>query len=162
MKPWQADIISMLYEEALYFAPQRATKILNEGWASFTDYVMMARKGYVGLGQKTHDSGCVEYALHKMGVLGKKYSMNPYKIGFHLLLNIEERWNKGRFGSEWEDCKDIRKKKDWDLNLGLGKEKVFEVRKYYDDVTLLSEYFTQEFCDEHEFYEWKHYPNGEY
>jgi len=33
LKPWQADIISMLYEEAMYFAPQRQTKTLNEGWA---------------------------------------------------------------------------------------------------------------------------------
>ena len=33
LKPWQADIISMLYEEAMYFYPQRQTKVINEGWA---------------------------------------------------------------------------------------------------------------------------------
>ena len=29
LKPWQADIVAMLYEEAMYFAPQRLTKMLN-------------------------------------------------------------------------------------------------------------------------------------
>jgi stage V sporulation protein R len=28
LKPWQADIVDMLYEEAMYFAPQRMTKVL--------------------------------------------------------------------------------------------------------------------------------------
>lgn len=162
LKPWQADIVSMLYEEAMYFAPQRATKTLNEGWASFGDYEIMTRQGYVGLGQKTHDAGIIEYSLHKMGVLGGKYSMNPYKTGFYLLLDIEERWNKGQFGKEWEECKDMHEKQNWDKKLMLGKEKLFEVRKYYDDVTFIHEFFTQEFCDKFEFFEWKHYPNGEY
>lgn len=129
---------------------------------SFIDYEIMTRQGYVSLGQKSHDCGIIDYAKHKMAVLGGKYSMNPYKIGFYLLLDIEERWNKGQFGQEWEDCKDVRKKEAWDLNLGLGKQKIFEVRKYYNDFMFINEFFTQEFCDKFEFFEWKHYPNGEY
>ena len=72
-----------------------------------------------------------------MGVLGGKYSMNPYKLGFYLMLDIEERWNKGRFGQDWDDCKDMRIKEKWNTNAGLGKEKLFEVRKYYNDLTFL-------------------------
>ncbi len=162
LKSWQSDIISMLYEEAMYFAPQRATKTLNEGWASKIDYEIMAKQGFVGLGQKTPDAGIFQYALHKMGVLGGKYGMNPYKTGYYLLESIEERWDKGQFGSEWENCKDLNQKENWDKKLGLGKEKIFEVRKFYDDVTFIHEFFTQEFCDKYEYYEWKHYPNGEY
>jgi stage V sporulation protein R len=45
LKPWQQDIISMLYEEAMYFQPQRQTKMLNEGWASYVDYHIMCREG---------------------------------------------------------------------------------------------------------------------
>jgi stage V sporulation protein R len=114
------------------------------------------------LGQKSDDIGIIEYAKHKMGVLGGKYSMNPYKLGLTLLLDIEERWNKGQFGTEWDDCDDMNKKKDWDTKAGLGKEKVFEVRKYYNDLMLISEFFTSEFCHKNEFFEWKRYPNGEY
>jgi stage V sporulation protein R len=162
LKPWQSDIISMLYDEAIYFFPQRQTKVLNEGWASMTDSVIMAEQGYVSLGQKGHDHGIVEYAEHKMGVLGGKYSTNPYKLGYYLLSDIRERWDKGRFGSEWEDCTDMHKKENWDLKTNLGKEKMFEVRKYYNDLTLIHEFFTEDFCRKQEYFHWVHYPNGEF
>jgi stage V sporulation protein R len=152
----------MLYEEALYFYPQAMTKVCNEGCASFIDYQIMARNGLVGLGQKSHDDGIIEYAKHKMSVLGGKYSMNPYKLGFYLFLDIEERWNKGRFGKEYEECENSVEKERWDKNLGLGKEKIFEIWKYYDDVNLINEFFTPEFCNKHEFFEWEKNPVGEY
>lgn len=153
---WQADIMSMLYEESLYFVPQRYTKTINEGWASFVDYSIMSRVGMAG------DAGIIDYALHKAGVLGGKYSMNPYNLGFKLLLEIEDRWNKGKFGEEYEECKDMRKRKEWDKKLGLGKQKVFEVRELYNDQTMIAEFFDQDFCDKYEFYEWGRLPNGEY
>lgn len=162
LKPWESDIVSMLYEESMYFAPQRMTKVCNEAMASWIDYHIISRQGLAGLGQEHESSGIIEYAKHKMGVLGGKYSMNPYKLGFSLFMDIEERWDKGRFGPEWEDCTDMKKKEEWDLKLGLGKEKVFEVRKLYNDATLIMEFFTPEFCEKHEFFEWKKYPNGEY
>lgn len=129
---------------------------------SYVDHEIMAKQGLVGLGQKSHDCGIIEYALHKTGVLGGKYSINPYKLGMSFLMDIRERWDKGQFGPEWENCKDYKKKDNWDLKLGLGKEKIFEVRKCYNDVTLILEFFNQEFCDKFEFYDWKKYPNGEY
>jgi stage V sporulation protein R len=162
LKPWQADIMSMIYEEAMYFAPQGMTKVANEGLASWVDYNIIAKQGLCALGQKHHDEGIVEYSIHKAGVLGGKYSTNPYKLGFNLLMDIEERWNKGRFGYEYENCTDFKKKENWDLNLGMGKDKVYEVVKLYDDVNLIREFFTQDFCDKYEFFEWKKYPNGEY
>ncbi len=162
LKPWQADIMAMLYEEAMYYAPQGMTKMGNEGWASFCDYKLIAEEGLCGLGQEGHDYGIVEYAKHKMGVLGGKYSTNPYKIGFMLLLDIEERWNKGQFGQEYEECTDFKKKENWDLKLGQGKEKVFEVVRLYDDVNLINEFFTQDFCDKNQFFDWQKNENGEY
>jgi stage V sporulation protein R len=163
LKPWQQDIVDMLYEETMYFAPQRMTKTINEGFASWVDYNIMAKQGFASLGQKEGPSaGIIEYALHKTGVLGGKYSMNPYKLGFSLLSDIEDRWNKGRFGTEWENCDNYEERRKWDKNLGLGREKIFEVRKYYNDMTLLMEYFTADFCEEYEFFEWKLEPNGNY
>lgn len=161
LKTWQADIVAMLYNEAQYFAPQRITKMINEGWASFIDYKLMAEQGLASLGQQP-GAGIFEYASHKAGVLGGKYSLNPYKLGFHLFLDIEERWNKGRFGDKYEECKSIKERENWDLELGLGKEKVFDVRKYYDDVMMIHEFFTPDFCSENEFFEWERRPNGEY
>jgi stage V sporulation protein R len=129
---------------------------------SWVDYHLIAKQGLCALGQKAHDEGIVEYSIHKMGVLGGKYSTNPYKLGFNFLMDIEERWNKGRFGSEYEDCTDWKKKENWDLQLGLGKEKVFEVVRLYDDVNLINEFFTRDFCEKYEFFDWEKQPTGEY
>lgn len=161
LKPWQADIMAMLYQESIYFAPQRTTKMLNEGWASKTDSEIMSAQNFVSLGMEPGQTSIIEYAKHKMGVLGGKYSTNPYKLGYSLFLDIEERWNKGKFGSEYDDCQNMNQKLNWDLNLGLGKEKIFEVRKNYNDFTALMAFFTPEFCEKHEFFNWKRYPNGD-
>ena len=156
LAPWQQDVMSMLYEEAMYFAPQRQTHMANEGWASFCDSQIMARYGLA------EGAGIFDYAAHKAGVLGGKTSMNPYKIGYLLFCWIEECWNKGKFGREYEDCEDSRVRELWDKKLGLGHEKVFEVRQFYDDVLMISEFLDQEFCDKYEFYVWQHFPDGTY
>ncbi len=161
LKPWQSDIIAMLYEESMYFAPQRTTKMMNEGWASYVDMNIMCRQGLVSLGQEKTAGGLVEYAAHKMGVLGGKYSTNPYKIGFEIFMDIEERWNKGRFGREYEECDNVDLKNNWDRNLNLGHQKVFEVRSQYNDLMAIMDFFTPEFCSKHEFFNWKRYPNGD-
>lgn len=162
LKPWQQDIIAMLYEEATYFAPQRLTKRINEGYASYVDHHMMTQQGLCALGQKRHDMGIFTYAEHKMRVLGGQWSNNPYKFGFELLMDIEDRWNKGRFGREWEECEDMHTKKTWDKKLGQGKDKVFQVRQYCNDFTLVAEYFTPEFCEKQQYYDKKRFPNGEH
>jgi stage V sporulation protein R len=162
LKPWQQDIISMLYDEAMYFSPQRATKMANEGWASYVDFHLMCEEGMAALGQPGDDCGIWHYADHKWRVLGGKYSQNPYKLGFELFMDIRDRWDKGRFGTEWENCTDLKEKEHWNKKLGLGKEKVFEVRKNYNDFLMIQEFFTPEFCEKKQFFEWKRFPNGEY
>ena len=129
---------------------------------STVDSVIMAENGYISLGQNSDDCGIIEYSNHKMGVLGGKYSMNPYKMGYYLLNDIRERWDKGQFGEEWEECNDIHKKENWNIPTNKGKEKIFEVRKFYDDLTFIHEFFTEDFCRKQEYFHWKHYPNGEY
>jgi stage V sporulation protein R len=129
---------------------------------SYIDFCILCREGLVAAGQSSPDSGIWEYAHHKMLVLGGKYSQNPYKLGYELFLDIEDRWNKGKFGTEYEECKDMKAKAQWDQKLGLGKEKVFEVRRYYNDFTAITEFFTPEFCEEKQFYEYRKLPNGEW
>ena len=34
LENWERDVLSIVREEAYYFAPQGMTKVLNEGWAS--------------------------------------------------------------------------------------------------------------------------------
>src|SRR6185503_1022122 len=44
-KPWQRDVLSIIRDEAYYFAPQGQTKIMNEGWATYWHSTIMTRHG---------------------------------------------------------------------------------------------------------------------
>ncbi len=39
-----------------------------------------------------------------------------------------------------------------EVEMGKGLEKIFEVRTYYNDINFVSEFFTDEFCTEHQYY----------
>src|SRR5688572_31883007 len=54
---------------------------------------------------------------------------NPYKIGYELFRDIEDRWNRGAFGPAYDNCQDREQKEKWDLKLGAGKQKIFDVRR---------------------------------
>lgn len=122
---------------------------------SYVDYNIMARRHWAD------GSGIWDYSRHKMGVLGGKYSMNPYSVGFKLFLEIEDRWNKGRFGREYRQCTDIAKRNSWDIKAGLGHEKVFETRACYNDLTAIHEFVDQEFVDKYEMYVWEKHPRSD-
>src|SRR3954453_12080593 len=143
---WERDILEIVRDEAYYFAPQRQTKILNEGWASYWHSRIMTEKALKA-------SEIIDYADHNAGVLATaKGQFNPYKIGIELLRDIEERWDKGRFGREWNECQNLDQRKAWDKRLGLGRKKLFEVRKLYNDVTFLDGFFTADFCERNHFF----------
>ncbi len=38
------------------------------------------------------------------------------------------------------------------VEIGKGLEKIFEIRSYYNDINFISEFFTDEFCKEHQYY----------
>jgi stage V sporulation protein R len=143
---WERDILEIVRDEAYYFAPQRQTKILNEGWASYWHSKIMTERALKA-------SEIIDYADHNAGVLATAPGQfNPYKIGIELLRDIEERWDKGRFGREWNDCQNLDERRAWDKRVGLGRKKIFEVRKLYNDVTFIDEYFTADFCERNKFF----------
>jgi stage V sporulation protein R len=49
-------------------------------------------------------------------------------------------------------CDDLEAKKSWNLRLGLGKKKIFEVRALYTDVTFIDEFLTPDFVREHKLF----------
>lgn len=149
LKPWQQDVMSIIREESYYYAPQGMTKIMNEGWASYWHSKILTEK-------IMNDSEVIDFADRHSGTMAMSpTSFNPYKVGIELFRNIEERWNKGQFGKEWEECDDLSAKKRWDRQLGKGREKIFEVRKHYNDVTFIDEFLTEDFCVEHKMFVYK-------
>lgn len=96
-----------------------------------------------------NDREVIDYADRHAGTMSSgRGQLNPYKVGIELFRDIEERWNKGKFGSDWENCDDQIERRGWDKKLGLGKEKIFEVRRIYNDVLFIDEFLTEEFARE--------------
>lgn len=146
LEEWQREVLRMIRDEAYYFIPQMQTKIMNEGWASYWHSKIMTQKAL-------KDGEIIDFADHHAGVLTMQPGkINPYKIGIELFRDIEERWDKGQFGKEYEECTDLRARAHWDKKLGLGQKKIFEVRKVCNDVTFIDEYLTPEFCDRFKLY----------
>lgn len=153
LEDWQADILSIIRDEAYYFAPQGQTKIMNEGWASYWHSKIMTEKALDG-------DELIDYADHHSGTLATQSgSLNPYKLGIELYRDIEDRWNKGKFGKDYDECDTYEEKKRWDKKLGQGKEKIFEVRKIHNDVTFIDNFLTEEFCHQHKLFLYQYNKN---
>jgi stage V sporulation protein R len=157
IEEWQADIIGILREEAYYFLPQRLTKIMNEGWASYWHSTIMTNKALDA-------SEIIDFADKHAGVMYmSKQNINPYKIGIELMRDIEYRWDRGMFGKEYNECADMSEKIRWNTKLGKGKEKIFEVRKSHNDISFIDEFLTPDFCERQQLFTYKYNPrNGRF
>ena len=139
LKPWEADILSIVREEAYYFAPQGQTKIMNEGWASYWHSHLMTHHIMT-------DAEVIDYADHHSGTMATAPGqLNPYKMGVELFRHIEDRWNRGQFGKDWLECDDPRARREWDTGAMLGRQKIFEVRRSHNDITFIDDFLTPEF-----------------
>jgi stage V sporulation protein R len=140
LERWEQDLLTIIRDEAIYFAPQGQTKIMNEGWATYWHSKIMT-------GQALRTSEVVDYADHHAGSLAASPGqLNPYRVGVALWRDIESRWDRGRFGPAWEACDSLEERRRWDLGLGLGRRKIFEVRSHYSDLSFVDEFLTQDFC----------------
>jgi len=84
---WKIDILQILRTEAYYFAPQKMTKITNEGFAAFWESRMMADENFAG------EDEFLTYADHMSKVLGAG-GVNPYSLGMQLWEYVENRANR--------------------------------------------------------------------
>lgn len=143
MKSWEKKILSIIRDEAYYFAPQGQTKIINEGWATYWHSKMMTDL------TPLHASEIVDYCDHFAGIVGGgPGSVNPYKLGLELLRYIEYRWDTGKYGIEYVHLDDPKDRWEWHKETGKGREKLFEVRKFHNDVSFVDEFFDEDFCHE--------------
>jgi stage V sporulation protein R len=136
LESWQRDILLIVREEMQYFVPQMQTKVLNEGWASLTHARIMRELDLT-------DAEYAAFAQMHAGVLApNRMHINPYHVGYHILEDIERRWNnpteeeRGRLGRI----------------PGQGRAKLFEVRETESDVSLLRNYLTEDLVKELDLY----------
>ncbi len=145
MQRRRADVYDISVEETHRYAAQGFINH-NSYWHS----TIMTQKAL-------QSSEIISFAdLHSGVVATGGGRLNPYKLGLELLRDIEDRWNKGKFGKEYEECEDIAEKRTWDRQLGLGRQKIFEVRRLYNDVTFIDEFLTPEFVMEHKLFTFRY------
>ncbi|TWU54666.1 SpoVR family protein [Rubripirellula tenax] len=90
---WQRELLRIVHRSAQYFYPQRQTKMMNEGCATFVHYQIMNRL------YDTHqiDDGSMLEFLHshssvvrQLNFDDRRYSgLNPYAIGFAMMQDIQ-------------------------------------------------------------------------
>ena len=82
---WQRDLLRIVRTEAYYFVPQRMTKVINEGWASFWHSRLLT----TGL---LEASEVVDFAdCHAGATAVQPGQLNPYKLGIELFRYAEEK-----------------------------------------------------------------------
>ena len=145
----RADVYDISVEETHRYAAQGFINH-NSYWHS----TMMTQK-------VLSPSEVIDYADHHSGTMAtSRGRLNPYKLGIELLRDIEMRWNTGRFGKEYDECEDLEKRRKWDRGLGLGRKKIFEVRKIHNDITFIDTFLTPEFCVEHKMFSFAYQEQG--
>jgi len=85
LEAWQRDLLHIVRAEAYYFAPQRMTKIMNEGWASYWHSRLLT-------GGILEPSEVLDFAdCHSAATYSGPGQLNPYKLGIELFRHAEER-----------------------------------------------------------------------
>ncbi|HRK18624.1 MAG TPA: SpoVR family protein [Hyphomicrobiaceae bacterium] len=90
---WQRELLRIVRNLAQYFYPQRQTKMMNEGCATFTHYEILNR--LYERGQLTEGSMLEFLHSHSSVVFqpafnDRRYSgMNPYALGFAMMRDIQ-------------------------------------------------------------------------
>jgi stage V sporulation protein R len=93
LRPWERELLRIVRNIAQYFFPQRQTKVMNEGCATWVHYKIMNRLYDQG---KIGDGAMLEFiASHSSVVFQPDFDdphysgLNPYALGFSMMCDIE-------------------------------------------------------------------------
>lgn len=93
LAPWQREILRIVRLMAQYFHPQRLTKVMNEGVATYVHYKIMNRLHESG---NISDGAYFEFLASHTNVVfqpsfdDRRFSgINPYALGFSMMQDLE-------------------------------------------------------------------------
>lgn len=93
LAPWQREILRIVRQLGQYFYPQKQTKVMNEGCATYVHYRVMNRLHEQGL---LSDGGYLEFLhAHTAVIFQPDFDdprfggANPYTLGFEMMRDIE-------------------------------------------------------------------------
>ena len=117
LEPWEREIVRIVRKIAVYFYPQRQTKIMNEGWATFWHYNLMNDLYDEGL---ITEGNVLEFLQSHTNVINQPdydspyfSGINPYTLGFAMFSDIrrvcenpteeDRRFSPEYAGTDWLD-----------------------------------------------------------
>jgi stage V sporulation protein R len=93
LEPWQREILRIVRRIAQYFYPQRQTKVMNEGCATYCHYRIMTS---LHERRQISDGAFLEFlqshtnVIRQPGFDDPNYGgINPYALGFEMMRDIE-------------------------------------------------------------------------
>jgi spore cortex formation protein SpoVR/YcgB (stage V sporulation) len=121
LEPWQRELIRIVRKISQYFYPQKQTKVMNEGWATFWHYTILNTLYDRG---KLSDQFMMEFLHNHTNVVyqpeydSQYYSgINPYTLGFNMFQDLrrmcesptdeDKKWFPDIAGSNWLETLDF-------------------------------------------------------
>jgi len=93
LRDWERELLRIVRNIAQYFFPQRQTKVMNEGCATYVHYKIMNRLFDLG---KISEGAMLEFLASHTAVVYQpdfddpRYSgINPYALGFEMMCELE-------------------------------------------------------------------------
>ncbi|MCX6739051.1 MAG: SpoVR family protein [Candidatus Parcubacteria bacterium] len=115
LQTWEREIVRITRKISQYFYPQRQTKVMNEGWATFWHYTLLNRldeqgrmpPGYMLEFLKSHTAVVAQPGYDSPYFSG----LNPYVLGFNIFRDIrricehpteeDKKWFPEIAGAPW-------------------------------------------------------------
>ena len=92
LEPWEREIVRIVRKIAQYFYPQRQTKVMNEGWATFWHYTLLNSlydEGLVSDGFMLEILQSHTNVIYQPDFASPYFSgVNPYTLGFAVFSDI--------------------------------------------------------------------------
>ncbi len=93
LEEWEREILRIVRNIAQYFYPQKQTKVMNEGCATFTHYYIMNRlydKGLITEGAMLEMLQSHSHVVFQPDFDDPRFSgINPYALGFNMMMDIK-------------------------------------------------------------------------
>lgn len=149
LEDWQRDVVDIVREESMYFYPQRRTKIMNEGWASYWHKRIMREMGDRNLISDAENEAWVK--VHSGVVAENPKSINPYYLGMKIYEYLEDYHNGNLTESEnaWlrQEGKPIHPHFEGKLADSPAARVLREVMVHDDDQSFIRNHFNKIVAD---------------
>lgn len=142
---WQKEALQIVRAESLYFYPQRRTKIMNEGYASYWHKRIMremSNRGYLSQEEEIR-----WIAMHAGVAAPNPKGLNPYYFGMMMFEYIED-YHNGNLDAVERRQLERADMKVWPQYKGEyvgspGQAEVRRVMMFDDDQSFVRNYFCQ-------------------